>query len=278
MSNALTTKFTTADKKIAATLLVCTFAFVALIVGQDFLRAYLNGSAFYFSESFMFSTFWWLFAPLLFAQYNLINRIQLRHIGIRIALIISPFLIHLFAFPFVVWLISKIVYYHTYAFLQTLTYAFSEHVYLLIGIYSIPLLAYQYFYEKTTQEIIGKQLQSVVGPEINTILVTEGGKKLTIPVQEILYFSAASPYISIHTEGKKYLYNESLKSITSKLNKEQFVRVHKSTLVNIDMVASYSSRLNGDYDLVMKNKVKLRVSRNFAADFKQRFQQSHHLT
>ncbi len=93
-----------------------------------------------------------------------------------------------------------------------------------------------------------------------------------------MYFSANPPYINLHLEGKKYLYNETLKSISVKLNPEQFVRVHKSTIVNIKMVASFTTRLNGDYDLTLNNYTQIRVSRNFAADFKDLFNKTHHLT
>lgn len=113
---------------------------------------------------------------------------------------------------------------------------------------------------------------------ISTILVTDGNKKQNITVLEILYFSANPPYINIHLEGKKHLYNATLRSISIKLNPEKFVRVHKSTIVNIEMVTSYTTRLNGDYDLTMKNNVQLRVSRNFATDFKNLFNKTHHLT
>jgi len=277
MSSALAAKLIHTDKKTAVTLLACTSALVFLIIGQDFLRARLNKSAFYFSESFLFSAFWWLFAPFLFGQLHLLSRIRQNGIGHLLVLVISPVLIHLFAFPAVVWLISKAFYYHTYAFDQTLTYAFSEHVYLLVTIYSTSVLAHRHL-TKNAEELNVIQPENSVRPEIATILVAEGNNKLTIALQEVYYFSAAPPYIFIHLEARKYIYSDSLRSMAAKLNGEQFVRVHKSTLVNMNKVASYSSRLNGDYDLVLKNQVKLRVSRNFAADFKQRFQQSHRLT
>lgn len=58
----------------------------------------------------------------------------------------------------------------------------------------------------------------------------------------------------------------------------KFIRIHKSNLVNIDFVESFVSRFNGDYDLTLSNNVTLRISRNYAADFKKAFKQSHHLT
>ncbi|MEI2749283.1 MAG: LytTR family DNA-binding domain-containing protein [Ferruginibacter sp.] len=65
----------------------------------------------------------------------------------------------------------------------------------------------------------------------------------------IVYISSSTPYISIHAGNKKFLSNETLKSVEEKLPPDQFIRIHKSTIVNINMVTSFQSRLNGDYDL-----------------------------
>ncbi|MBK7245446.1 MAG: LytTR family transcriptional regulator [Saprospiraceae bacterium] len=143
-------------------------------------------------------------------------------------------------------------YYHTYSIQQTLRYAISEYVYLLVLFYTIPVLVFQFFTNKTHPN--------------ETV------------VDEILYCSANPPYITLHLDGKKYLHTEPLKSISFRLNPNQFVRIHKSTIVNIDRVVSYTTRLNGDYDLTLKNNVQLRLSRNYSTDFKNQFNKTHQLT
>ncbi len=173
------------------------------------------------------------------------------------AVIILPIFLHLFAFPFLVFVLSTAFHYHTYSFQQTFRYTLSEHLYILVLFYSIPFLVFQFFTKKTNpvETVSETQNESFQNQFISTIVVSDGNKKCSITVSEILYFSSNSPYINIHLDAKKYLQNETLKSICIKLNPEQFVRVHKSTIVNIEMVASYTTRLNGDYDLTMKNNV-----------------------
>jgi DNA-binding LytR/AlgR family response regulator len=146
--------------------------------------------------------------------------------------------------------------------------------------YTVPVFAYQYITKKSkpTAKVFISEIAIDVNHFLENILVAEGTRKFNVVVSEVLFFTASPPYISIHLDDKKYLHNGTLKSISQKLNPEHFVRVHKSTIVNIKMVASYSSRLNGDYDLKMINDVTLRVSRNFAADFKKLYAKSHHLT
>ncbi len=238
---------------------------------QDFLRAIINDAAFYFSESFIFSSFWWIFVPFIFGQYFFITRIPKKQWIHLLLIILTPIILHLFIFPLLVWVVSYLFYYHTYSFHQTFNYGLSEHLSMLILFYSIPVFSYSFLTKnKKANEIITQQF-------INSILIADGNKKLTITVSEILYFSASSPYITIYLENKKYLLSETLKSISLKLNPAQFIRVHKSTIVNINWVDSYTTRLNGDYDLCLKNGERLRVSRNFAVDFKKLFNNTHHL-
>jgi hypothetical protein len=54
------------DKKAARGLILLVLVFVVLVLIQDFLRADIKNTAFHFSESCMFSSFWWLFARFLF--------------------------------------------------------------------------------------------------------------------------------------------------------------------------------------------------------------------
>jgi hypothetical protein len=273
----LTSSFTATNKKIALALAALVFAFVTVTIIQDFIRAALKNSAFYFSESFLFSSFWWLFAPCLFAQYVAAKKRQ----GLKAytGIIILPILVHLFAFPSLVWVVSKFFYYHTYSYGQTFTYTLSEHVYPLLLIYSIPVFISVYLKKGELQKpALEPQEETTLQEFISTILVADGTKKYKVAVADILYVTANPPYINIYTEGKKYLHKETLKSVCGKLNPDQFVRIHKSAIVNIHMVASYATRLNGDYDVTMKNNVQLRVSRNFATVFKNSFNNTHRFT
>lgn len=280
MNKFIKIKFGITDSKAAFLLMLLVLAFVVMTLTQDLLRSDLNNSAFYFSESLMFSSFWWLFAPLLFAQYFVVKRKNQKRLEFQVAVIFTPIFLHLFAFPFLVWVLSTVFYYHTYSFQQTFRYTLSEHLYLLVLIYSIPVITFQFFSKKAkfVKPVSETQNENILNQFISTILISEGNKKHGILVSEILYFSASPPYINLHLESKKYLHTETLKSISIKLNAEQFVRVHKSTIVNIKMVDSYRTRLSGDYDLTLKNNVQLRVSRNFASDFKNLFNKTHHLT
>lgn len=267
-------------KKMIGILTALAGALVLFSIGQDFLQTlFRQSSAFYFSESFMFSSFWWLFVPLLYAQYQLAQRKRAVNPAFGLLLFILPFLLHLFVFPALVWGISHLFYYHTFRYGQTLQYGLSQYLYHLLLLYSLPLYLYLGFRRK--RQLPSRQEKAPVRVAEPTaaacLTVSEGNRKMDIVLAEVRCFTASPPYIHIHHKGRKYLYRATLKRLSEKLDGELFVRIHKSTIVNIKEVQSYTSRLNGDYDLTLTDGSGLRVSRNYAREFKTRFHQAHRL-
>jgi len=280
MNIQLTTKNHITSKRAFAVFTLLIASFILLTIIQDFIKASFNNSSFYISEAFMFSSFWWIFIPFMYGQYLLVKIEFSNRFFFKALFILIPILLHLCAFPFLVWVISELFYYHTFDIIQTLQYTLSEYLYILILLYSIPIFVFQQLNAKaqTTKTDLVTDSQIDEPNFITSIMVSEGDKRKRITVSAILYFTANTPYINIYLNGKKYLKSETLKSISEKLNSQLFMRVHKSTIVNVQHVHSYTSRLNGDYDLIMSDGAELRVSRNFAVDFKKKFQESHRLT
>ncbi|MEO5500856.1 MAG: LytTR family DNA-binding domain-containing protein, partial [Ginsengibacter sp.] len=114
---------------------------------------------------------------------------------------------------------------------------------------------------------------------ITTLIVSDANnKKIVIPINDVMYFSANSPYINIHLESKKYLQKRTLKYLEGQLNSTQFLRVHKSCIINMHKVISYKSRLNGDYDITLSDNTQLRLSRNYLKAFKSAMEGNHGVT
>ncbi len=262
-------------------IIVVTYLSVMIFatVGLDFLYAQSQNTSFYISESLLFSCFWLLFLPLLSVQLELTRKTKKISYGLLIAALATT--IHLFTYPALVWLLSKIFYYHTFPYWQTFNFGLREHFIKSVITYSLPLLIIAIYKNKIQYQplVTEKKEEFPIQSFITSIIVSDSNnKKTVIETNDILYFSANSPYINIYLNGKKYLQSETLKSISEKLNIKIFIRVHKSTIVNIQQVQSYTSRLNGDYDVTMSDGSQLRVSRNFAFDFKKKFQERHRFT
>ncbi len=280
MNTQITSKNHLAKRRGLEWLLLLAAAFASFAVVQDLLSANLNSSAFYLSESLIFSSFWVLFIPLLFAQYSFYHLIKSDEVVGVALLIATPVVLHSLAFPAAVWALSKMFYYHTYEFNQTLRYGLAEHLYQVILIYSLPIFVAQLLKRKAQlhRKLNGHHAATNSDNKLTSLLLSEGSRRVSVAVSDVLYVTASSPYITVHLHGKRYLYSETLKSIAVKIDNGQFVRIHKSTIVNIGRVQFYTSRLNGDYDATMTDGTRLRVSRNYAADFKRKFGYCHQVT
>ncbi|MES2777323.1 MAG: LytTR family DNA-binding domain-containing protein [Bacteroidota bacterium] len=274
------------NRKVIVITAVLVLAFVVLTILQDLSEARFRNRSFYLSESFMFSSFWWLFVPVMYGQYVFAKQKKPAPLSLKIALICIPFFLHLFAFPGLVWVISKLFYYHTFRYSQTFQYTVAEYLYLLLFFYSVPVGMYFLLRAKKTsananifeksETVSADTIPAAVyvtppAPTVTSFIVAEGTRRVQIAIVDIMYITAQPPYVSLQTAGKKYLHSASLKSMLDQVEPGPLVRIHKSAIVNIDKVRAYTSRQNGDYDLTMKDGQELRVSRNYAAAFKAAF-------
>lgn len=271
----MTIRFDLLHQKSFIVLLTILVACIILTLGLDVMESNNHDSSFYFSESFLFSSFWWLFIPLLYAQYYIAKE-ETSAVSVLLRLV-SPIVIHLFAYPSLVWLISRLFFNHAFSYLQTFHYGLTEYSFILCMVYTVPILLYTSFKSKLSSKSYSSGVIDSANRTnyITNIIVMDGMNRTNIHTKDILYISSNPPYINIHHPSKRYIQKDTLKSISEKLDTELFVRVHKSTIVNIAKVQSYRSRLNGDYDLVMHDGTEIRLSRNFTPNFKQQFSKTH---
>lgn len=99
------------------------------------------------------------------------------------------------------------------------------------------------------------------------IKIKNGHNTLLVEVDKISWISSDGAYLNIHTANKKYVILDSLKNIITTLP-ENFKRIHRSTIVNIDHVEGLTSRGNGDYDMRLDSGKELRLSRNYVKPLK----------
>ncbi|MFZ1798664.1 MAG: LytTR family DNA-binding domain-containing protein, partial [Chitinophagaceae bacterium] len=267
MNKILSISFKPDDRKALSILGISVLVLVLLALAQDLVQSRIENLGYYFSESFLFSSFWWLFLPGFSFQYFQLKYSAVLRPGFICCIILFPIFAHLFSYPLLVWILSGIFPGHTFSYTQTLRYTLSNFLYILLFMYSMPVLMFVIYRKKTKS--IPKTIETAIAetPEEYpaNIFVQEGYKKSVILIDSISHVIANPPYINIYVENKKFLYTETLKSFSAKLDPASFVRIHKSAIINLHMVDNFSSRGNGDYDLRLKDDSNLRISRNYAA-------------
>ncbi len=86
--------------------------------------------------------------------------------------------------------------------------------------------------------------------------------------EEIFWIESDGDYVRLHTADKSRFVRMSLLKIMEKLTPGQFVRIHRSTIVNLRHMRKASTALYGEYNVELTNGTKLKVSRTFVHDLK----------
>lgn len=97
---------------------------------------------------------------------------------------------------------------------------------------------------------------------LDRVVIRSGSKILIISTDKIDYFQAQDDYVEIHTEGKKYLKQLTMKWLEKVLPKSEFVRVHRSYIVSVKMIDKLEAYSKDSYIAILKNGDKISVSRS----------------
>lgn len=95
---------------------------------------------------------------------------------------------------------------------------------------------------------------------INRVVVKSGNKIKVITVDKIIYIEAQDDYVMIYTEDSKHLKEKTMKYFETHLDPSQFIRIHRSYIVNVNFISQLEHFSKERYILFLKNGVKLKVS------------------
>jgi two-component system LytT family response regulator len=93
------------------------------------------------------------------------------------------------------------------------------------------------------------------------LVIGTGGLDLILDASEIEWIEADDYYAAVHTGGRRHLVRESLASLEMRLDRTQFVRVHRSAIVNLAQVREIRAHAVGDSTVVLRNGAQLPLSR-----------------
>lgn len=107
-----------------------------------------------------------------------------------------------------------------------------------------------------------EQEESVENAEetIDTVTVRSKNKIAIIKIEDIVYINACGDYVSIFTENNEYIKEQTMKYFQSHLPPNTFLRIHRSTIVNIMHISGLELYGKESYSLIMKSGKSLKVS------------------
>jgi two-component system, LytTR family, response regulator len=111
-------------------------------------------------------------------------------------------------------------------------------------------------------QIHPKQPQNTSAP-LDCLMIKDGRRVLFLRVEEIDWIEAAGVYVQVHTAGKTWLHRISLSELEAKLDARRFLRIHRSTIVNLQKVREFHPHSHGDFLVTLHDGTELKLSRNY---------------
>ena len=116
--------------------------------------------------------------------------------------------------------------------------------------------------------------RSEAGHYLDRLVVKGGGTTRFIPVGDIDWIEGAGVYVNLHVAGKELLYRSALNELAGHLDPMRFIRVHRSAIVNIDSIRELQPISHGEFEIVLKDGHRSRVSRTYRTQLEKRLGQS----
>lgn len=110
-----------------------------------------------------------------------------------------------------------------------------------------------------TQELV--QSPSVIPLQNERIVVKTGGKIKIIPVMQIQYLEAADDYVKIHTAEGAFLKNKTMSFYEQSLSKNNFVRTHRSYIINVQEITRIDPYEKDSHLAILKSGAGIPVSK-----------------
>ncbi len=101
------------------------------------------------------------------------------------------------------------------------------------------------------------------------IVVKEGTDIKIIPTDSVLYIEAYDDYVKIHTNQKYYVKKKTMIYYEKTLNTKDFLRIHRSYIININELTRIESYEKNSYRATLKNGAKIPISRSSYSGLKE---------
>lgn len=95
------------------------------------------------------------------------------------------------------------------------------------------------------------------------ILVKSSGEIFFLKAEEIDWIEAEGDYMKFHVAGRSHLMRETMARLEARLDPKRFIRIHRSTIVNIDRLRKLSPSFAGEYAVILQDGTKLKLSRGY---------------
>ncbi len=98
---------------------------------------------------------------------------------------------------------------------------------------------------------------------LDRIVVKSVSRVFFLRVEEIDWIEAAGNYLKLHVGAEAHLLRETMGSLEGRLDPAKFLRIHRSTMVNIERIQELQPWFHGDYAVLLRDGTRLTLSRSY---------------
>lgn len=99
---------------------------------------------------------------------------------------------------------------------------------------------------------------------LERLSIKSAGRILLLGVDEIDWIEAADNYVQVHAGPASYLLLATMNSLETRLNPQQFLRIHRSTIVNLRRIKELQPMFHGEYRVILQNNTELTSGRSYS--------------
>jgi two-component system, LytTR family, response regulator len=116
------------------------------------------------------------------------------------------------------------------------------------------------------------------GRGIGRLIAREVGQVIVIATRDVDWIEGADYYAKLHVGGKTHLLRETLTSLEQRLDRERFMRINRSTIINLTRVRSVETHQRGEGMVVLASKERLKVTAQRREELERRLEALHDTT
>jgi len=100
------------------------------------------------------------------------------------------------------------------------------------------------------------------------LLVREDGRSFFVKSADIDWIEAARNNVVLHVGKAAHTYHDTMQGVEARLDRRRFLRIHRSTIVNIERIRDLEPWFNGDYVVTLRDGTKLTLSASYRSVLK----------
>jgi two-component system, LytTR family, response regulator len=144
------------------------------------------------------------------------------------------------------------------------TTAYAEHALRAFEVHALDYML-KPFDETRVAAALDRALPLIRGSgSAQRFAVRSGGRIFFLRGEDIDWIAAAGNYVDLHSGGTSYLIRTTLAAIEKALDPKRFVRIHRSTIVNLESVRAITPTSHGDCEILLRDGTRIAGSRTFS--------------